>query len=186
MRLQGKTAIVTGGSRGIGRACVVQLAAEGASVAFIYNSNQAAADALAAELSAQGRQVRAVQADVRDAGRAKKIVDDLASRVAADRHPGQFGGNRQGRADRRHDRRAVARRAGHQPRRHVQLLPRGEPAHDDAAQRQHREPFQHRGRVRLAGQVNYAASKGGINSLTRAWPRSSPGARSASTRSRRA
>ncbi len=67
MRLQGKTAIVTGGSRGIGRACVVQLAAEGATVAFIYNANQAAADALAADLTAQGRQVQALQADVRDA-----------------------------------------------------------------------------------------------------------------------
>jgi 3-oxoacyl-[acyl-carrier protein] reductase len=78
MRLQGKTAIVTGGSRGIGRACVVQLASEGASVAFVYNKNQAAADALTAELTAQGRQVRAVQADVRDAARARQIVDGLA------------------------------------------------------------------------------------------------------------
>ncbi len=69
---------MTGGSRGIGRACVMQLAAEGANVAFVYHANQAAADNLAAELSAQGRQVRAVQADVRDAGRAQEIVDDVA------------------------------------------------------------------------------------------------------------
>jgi 3-oxoacyl-[acyl-carrier protein] reductase len=79
MRLEGKTAIVTGGSRGIGRACVVQLAAEGARVAFIYNANQAAADALAAELAAQGREVRAVQADVRDARRAQEIVEGLTA-----------------------------------------------------------------------------------------------------------
>ena len=50
MRLEGKTAIVTGGSRGIGRACVARLAAEGAAVAFLYNSAKEAAEALAAEL----------------------------------------------------------------------------------------------------------------------------------------
>ncbi len=77
MRLQGKNAIVTGGSRGIGRACVAQLAAEGANVAFIFSSNQAAADGLVAELTAQGRNVRAVQADVRDAKRAQEIADSL-------------------------------------------------------------------------------------------------------------
>ena len=45
MRFEGKTAIVTGGSRGIGRACVARLAAEGAKVAFVYHSNQQAAEA---------------------------------------------------------------------------------------------------------------------------------------------
>ncbi len=79
MRLEGKTAIVTGGSRGIGRACVSRLAAEGATVAFLYNSAKEAADALAAELCAQGRRVRALQADVRDAKRAQEIVDSLVS-----------------------------------------------------------------------------------------------------------
>ena len=79
MRLEGKTAIVTGGSRGIGRACVAQLAAEGATVVFLYNSNQEAADALVAELASQGRNVRALQADVRDAKRAQEIVDTLVN-----------------------------------------------------------------------------------------------------------
>ena len=66
MRFEGKTAMVTGGSRGIGRACVAQLAAEGAEVAFVYHSNQEAAEALVAELAATAGQVRALQADVRD------------------------------------------------------------------------------------------------------------------------
>ena len=44
MRFEGKTAMVTGGSRGIGRACVAQLAREGATVALVYQSNQAAAE----------------------------------------------------------------------------------------------------------------------------------------------
>jgi 3-oxoacyl-[acyl-carrier protein] reductase len=79
MRLEGKTAIVTGGSRGIGRACVVRLAAEGASVAFLYHSAKDAAEALAAELCAEGRSVWALQADVRNAQRAQEIVDSLTS-----------------------------------------------------------------------------------------------------------
>src|SRR5271157_641763 len=79
MRFEGKTAIVTGGSRGIGRACVAKLAAAGATVAFLYNSAKEAADTLVAELCALGRQVHALQADVRDAKRAQEIVDSLTN-----------------------------------------------------------------------------------------------------------
>ena len=77
MRLEGKTALVTGGSRGIGRACVEALAAEGAAVALVYQSQQAPAEELAARLQAAGRQVRALQADVRDAARAERLVETL-------------------------------------------------------------------------------------------------------------
>ena len=77
MRLEGKTALVTGGSRGIGRACVLRLAAEGASMAFVYRSNTEAAQSLVAELKQQGCDVRAVAADVSDLDRAHKVVDEL-------------------------------------------------------------------------------------------------------------
>jgi 3-oxoacyl-[acyl-carrier protein] reductase len=77
MRFEGKTAIVTGGSRGIGRACVCRLAAEGAKVALVYHSNQQAAEALLAELKSSPGEVRALQADVRDLQRAHQIVDEL-------------------------------------------------------------------------------------------------------------
>ncbi len=77
MRFEGKIALVTGGSRGIGRACVVQLAVEGAEVVFVYNSQREAAEGLAKELEAQGAKVRAVQGDVRDAARAQQIVDEI-------------------------------------------------------------------------------------------------------------
>jgi 3-oxoacyl-[acyl-carrier protein] reductase len=77
MRLEGKTAIVTGGSRGIGRACVARLASEGAKVVLLYHNNQQAADALVAELKSAPAEVRALQADVRDLQRAHQIVDQL-------------------------------------------------------------------------------------------------------------
>jgi 3-oxoacyl-[acyl-carrier protein] reductase len=77
MRFEGKTAIVTGGSRGIGRACVQRLASEGARVAFIYQSNQAAAEALVQELASTPAEVRAFQADVRDLTRAHQIADQI-------------------------------------------------------------------------------------------------------------
>jgi 3-oxoacyl-[acyl-carrier protein] reductase len=79
VRFEGKIALVTGGSRGIGRACVVQLACEGAEVVFNYQANAQSAETLVAELTAQGRNVRAVQADVRDAARAQEVVDEIVN-----------------------------------------------------------------------------------------------------------
>jgi 3-oxoacyl-[acyl-carrier protein] reductase len=78
MRFEGKTALVTGGSRGIGRACVTRLAAEGAKVALLYHSNQEAAEKLLAELKGSPGEVRALQADVCELQRAHEIVDALA------------------------------------------------------------------------------------------------------------
>jgi 3-oxoacyl-[acyl-carrier protein] reductase len=77
MRFEGKSALVTGGSRGIGRACAARLAAEGARVAIVYQSNQAAAEKLIEELNLEPDRVRAFQADVRDFARAHQIVDQL-------------------------------------------------------------------------------------------------------------
>ena len=80
MRLEGKIALVTGGSRGIGRACVVQLAAEGADVLFLYHSNSEAAESLVGELSERGITVRAEQTDVREGARAQELVDGLVEK----------------------------------------------------------------------------------------------------------
>lgn len=65
MSLEGRVALVTGGSRGIGRAIVEALADDGAKVAFVYASNSAAADSVVADLQAKGQEVMAIQADVR-------------------------------------------------------------------------------------------------------------------------
>jgi 3-oxoacyl-[acyl-carrier protein] reductase len=60
----GRVAIVTGGSRGIGRAIAVRLANEGANVAIIYRSNDAAAEEAAEEVRAAGAQCQIFQGDV--------------------------------------------------------------------------------------------------------------------------
>lgn len=61
-----KTAFVTGGSRGIGRAIVRRLAAEGYAVGINYLQSREQAEALVRELESQGRPAMAVQADVAD------------------------------------------------------------------------------------------------------------------------
>ena len=62
--LSGKSAVVTGGSRGIGRAIALRLAEQGADVAFSYVANEGAAKETAAAIEAVGRKALPVQADV--------------------------------------------------------------------------------------------------------------------------
>ena len=69
--LEGKSALVTGASRGIGRAIAIELARAGASVVIGYRSGRDEAEALAAELGA-----RAVQADVSNADDARRLVEE--------------------------------------------------------------------------------------------------------------
>jgi 3-oxoacyl-[acyl-carrier protein] reductase len=80
MNLAGKTALVTGGSRGIGRAIVQGLARAGAKVAFVYQSNTAAADQLVAELREHQADVVALKADVRSKAAADEVVQKVIER----------------------------------------------------------------------------------------------------------
>ncbi len=72
--LSGKSAVVTGGSRGIGRAIVLRLAEQGADVLFSYRGNEAAAKETAAEVEALGRKCLVAQADVTQPESAEVLV----------------------------------------------------------------------------------------------------------------
>ena len=75
--LNGQTALVTGASRGIGRAVALALAAEGAEVVVNYASSPEAAEAVVAEIQAKGGSAYALKADVSD----EASVDDLIKTV---------------------------------------------------------------------------------------------------------
>lgn len=73
--LEGKTCLVTGGSRGIGKAIVLAMADEGADILFTYLSREDLAEAVAEEVRAMGRKCLALQADASDNASAKAVVE---------------------------------------------------------------------------------------------------------------
>jgi 3-oxoacyl-[acyl-carrier protein] reductase len=168
MRLQDQVALVTGGSRGIGRAIVKALAAEGARVGFVFRGNQAAADSLVQEVAQSGGTALALQGDVskpetapacverleKDWGRLDILVnnagiirDDLFIRMEPEAWDSVLATNLGGAY---HFSRAVAYTFMKQRR--GRIINISSVAADHVNQ----------------GQANYAASKGAINALTRA------------------
>src|SRR5436190_2606942 len=81
--LTGKVALVTGGSRGIGRAIALALAAVGADVAVNYREQAAQADAVAAAVRVTGRRALAVAADVSDGGAVEGLVQAVTAGLGA-------------------------------------------------------------------------------------------------------
>ena len=75
-RLEGRTAIVTGGSGGIGRATALELAREGADVAIQYRAGKDRAEATVGAIAAVGRQGLALAADVSDPTACRSLVED--------------------------------------------------------------------------------------------------------------
>jgi len=78
-RLDDKVALVTGASRGIGRAVALELAQRGATVGVNYNSNSTAADEVVKAIEAGGGKARAFRADVSDFEQAEKLVKDTVA-----------------------------------------------------------------------------------------------------------
>jgi hypothetical protein len=139
--LAGKAVLVTGGSRGIGRAITLGFAERGCHVTFCYRSNQAAANETVAAALARGYSVEALRVNVADSSAVQQMVDDLLVRrgridVLGEqrRHFPPSRGHR--------DRRCrLGRGAAHQPVVGILLLPRGDSGDDRPTRwgdRQHR------------------------------------------------
>ena len=79
--LKGKVAIVTGGTRGIGRAIALDLACNGADVAINYRQSTAEAEAFLNEIESLGRRGLAVQADVTSFSDAQRMVDSVVEKL---------------------------------------------------------------------------------------------------------
>ena len=76
MSLEGKVAVVTGGSRGIGRAVALKLGSLGAKVVVNYRGKQAEADEVVTTIKSQGGEALAIQADVSVAAEAQKLIEE--------------------------------------------------------------------------------------------------------------
>ncbi len=77
--LDGKMALITGGSRGIGEAIVRKFIDQGAAVAFTYRSSSEKADKIVAELSAAGAKIKAYQSDAADFAQAEELIKSVLS-----------------------------------------------------------------------------------------------------------
>ena len=75
MKLEGKVALVTGASRGIGRAIALALASEGASIVINYAGSAASAEAVKAEVEALGQKAVCIQADISSMSAATEMVE---------------------------------------------------------------------------------------------------------------
>lgn len=80
MALDGQVAVVTGSSRGLGRAIAVELAGQGASVVINYNSGERAASEVAAEVRQLGGTCEVIQGNVADPGQARRLIDGAVER----------------------------------------------------------------------------------------------------------
>ncbi|WP_422361956.1 3-oxoacyl-[acyl-carrier-protein] reductase [Reichenbachiella sp.] len=77
--LQGKTALVTGASKGIGRAIAMKYAEQGANVAFTYLSSVEKGEALVKELETQGVQAKGYRSDASDFAAAEELINNVVA-----------------------------------------------------------------------------------------------------------
>jgi 3-oxoacyl-[acyl-carrier protein] reductase len=77
--LKGKTALVTGASKGIGRSIALKYAEQGANVAFTYLSSVEQGQALEAELASKGVKAKGFRSDASDYAQAEKLINDVVA-----------------------------------------------------------------------------------------------------------
>jgi 3-oxoacyl-[acyl-carrier protein] reductase len=77
--LQGKNALITGASKGIGRSIALKFAEQGANVAFTYLSSVEQGQALEAELAAKGVKAKGYRSDASDFAQAEKLINDIVA-----------------------------------------------------------------------------------------------------------
>src|SRR4030081_293620 len=80
MSLRNRVALITGGSRGIGRGIALRLAQDGARVALAYRTNKSAAQQALRQLQAAGADCVAVETDISDPARAEQLVKTVVER----------------------------------------------------------------------------------------------------------
>ncbi|KIL47683.1 3-oxoacyl-[acyl-carrier-protein] reductase [Jeotgalibacillus campisalis] len=83
MKLQGKTALVTGASRGIGREIALELARNGANVAINYSGSKERAEQVAEEITGFGREAFVIQANVGEADQVQNMIKETISRFGS-------------------------------------------------------------------------------------------------------
>src|SRR5579862_8896196 len=83
LQLKDRVALVTGGTRDVGRAIALTLAAEGATVAVHHRSSPEDAEAVVAEIRKQGGKTKAYQADIADRAAVQSMIEEIV---------GEFGG----------------------------------------------------------------------------------------------
>src|SRR5918912_724487 len=81
-KLEGRVALITGGSRGIGAAIAKAFAREGAKIAFTYHRREDAARQVEKEIKAEGGEVIAIKADASDPKDAERAVEETVGRYA--------------------------------------------------------------------------------------------------------
>lgn len=168
MRLQGQVAIVTGGSRGIGRGIVLAFAKEGAKVAVVYRGSQEAAESLVKEVADAGGTAKAYQADVADHASVeacvKQVEQELGSVDILVNNAGVIHDDLFVRLEPEHWNKVIQTNLGgtynfcHVLAFSMMRKRAGRIINVSSVAAEHVN----------AGQTNYAASKGAINSFTRA------------------